>query len=537
MKKVLSFLILLTFLSVGNLFSQSEVMEVQWQDANGDFIINSLVDVITADRDGEGNQLHTYKVQMGGFYLVDQPLETTKSLTIFADAHDRMNGTVAPPTIYPVGDIDAGASTITTAIFEAGADITLKNIYIAGEGDSELPLGGANIIRQVAHDITITLDGVIMDYPGFSAIWNNGDFKGMSLKCYNSELRNSTFIFDQWVPFWVFSTQPVNQIIFNNCTAMNNQGLLIQMRVPINYLEIDHCTFANIGKELLFNESLTNAKITNNIFYNTFAMGGNAAEDADKDHDGLPWGTVNLDVLFGNNEGDSTTASMPESDRVVIVQNNVFYQEQEFVDFYGDSLSPAMWMNERTQTMFDDDANYPGLVDENNVTADPSFANIDNTGLMTYITSNRQQGTLVYWGWEPDSDRVTVDWPLPEDLSHSLSMMGTDGLPIGDLNWTGMLIGVEKNSGVVPNGFELAQNYPNPFNPSTVINFSIPLKGTVNLSVFNLLGQKVTELVNEELSAGSYNFSFDASSLSSGIYVYSIQVNDFVETKKMMLLK
>ncbi|MFH0733149.1 MAG: YCF48-related protein [bacterium] len=87
------------------------------------------------------------------------------------------------------------------------------------------------------------------------------------------------------------------------------------------------------------------------------------------------------------------------------------------------------------------------------------------------------------------------------------------------------------------NSFTLNQNYPNPFNPSTIIKYSINEPGLVNLSVFNLLGQKISTLVNKEQSTGAYSLNFDASKLSSGVYFYSLKVNNNIITKKMMLLR
>ena len=88
-----------------------------------------------------------------------------------------------------------------------------------------------------------------------------------------------------------------------------------------------------------------------------------------------------------------------------------------------------------------------------------------------------------------------------------------------------------------PVGFNLAQNYPNPFNPSTTINFSIPVNEVVNLTVFNALGEQVTVLMNKELTAGHYTVNFNASGLASGIYILRMKAGNFVEMKKMNLLK
>jgi hypothetical protein len=103
----------------------------------------------------------------------------------------------------------------------------------------------------------------------------------------------------------------------------------------------------------------------------------------------------------------------------------------------------------------------------------------------------------------------------------------------------------------VPDGFVLYQNYPNPFNPSTKIRFTIPSvtlslssraesrdEGSrVQLKVFDILGREVATLVNEEKPAGSYEFIFNASNLSSGVYIYTLKVNGVAYSKSMILLK
>jgi photosystem II stability/assembly factor-like uncharacterized protein len=95
-------------------------------------------------------------------------------------------------------------------------------------------------------------------------------------------------------------------------------------------------------------------------------------------------------------------------------------------------------------------------------------------------------------------------------------------------------IEVDVNS---PIKFALEQNFPNPFNPVTTISYSIPVDGFVNLAVYNLIGEKVAELVNSNVRAGSYQMNFDASKLSSGVYFYKLQTGSYSDTKKMILMK
>jgi len=89
----------------------------------------------------------------------------------------------------------------------------------------------------------------------------------------------------------------------------------------------------------------------------------------------------------------------------------------------------------------------------------------------------------------------------------------------------------------LPTSYSLSQNYPNPFNPITTINFSIVKSGLVTLKVYNLLGQEVALLVNEDLTAGAYNTKFDAGKLASGIYVYVLHTADYTASRKMILMK
>lgn len=94
-----------------------------------------------------------------------------------------------------------------------------------------------------------------------------------------------------------------------------------------------------------------------------------------------------------------------------------------------------------------------------------------------------------------------------------------------------------ENDDSFPTGFKLKQNYPNPFNPSTIIEFRILESGFVTLSVYDVLGDEIMTLVNEEKSAGLFEVEFDGTELPTGIYFYQLKTRRFVDTKKMLLLK
>jgi len=99
------------------------------------------------------------------------------------------------------------------------------------------------------------------------------------------------------------------------------------------------------------------------------------------------------------------------------------------------------------------------------------------------------------------------------------------------------VVGVNNNENGIPETYKLSQNYPNPFNPNTKIDFSIPKNSLVTIKVYDVLGKEVAILVNKDFVVGSYTVDFNASSLTSGVYFYTISAGDFTETKKLVLVK
>lgn len=98
-------------------------------------------------------------------------------------------------------------------------------------------------------------------------------------------------------------------------------------------------------------------------------------------------------------------------------------------------------------------------------------------------------------------------------------------------------IGLEVISGTIPREYTLSQNYPNPFNPVTSIRFSLPRSSETKLIVYDALGKQISELLNQSLSAGTYEIDFEASRLNSGVYFYRLIAGTFSETGKMILIK
>jgi len=100
------------------------------------------------------------------------------------------------------------------------------------------------------------------------------------------------------------------------------------------------------------------------------------------------------------------------------------------------------------------------------------------------------------------------------------------------------LTSIENSNSVQALSFKLNQNYPNPFNPSTIISYQLPITSDVDLSIYNLLGQKVATLVSEKQDSGIYSLEWNAYGFSSGVYFYKLQTTQgFIETKKLILMR
>jgi phage terminase large subunit-like protein len=115
-----------------------------------------------------------------------------------------------------------------------------------------------------------------------------------------------------------------------------------------------------------------------------------------------------------------------------------------------------------------------------------------------------------------------------------------DGWYIDDVkltNYCGSLVGISGNEPVLPSTFALGQNYPNPFNPATIIKYQLPKASFVKISIYDVLGKNVAELVNDRKDAGYYQVEFNASHLASGLYLYKIEADGYTDVKKMMLIK
>ncbi len=171
------------------------------------------------------------------------------------------------------------------------------------------------------------------------------------------------------------------------------------------------------------------------------------------------------------------------------------------------------------------------LYKDSNIVAEGSF--LDSTSSTTYKEFNFNISSLTKTAVDTvDSLSIEVSLkPGNSNQYHIGSSFFVDDFSFGKITD----LSAAKNN--IPHEFTLYQNYPNPFNPTTKIKFTIPKAGNVNLTVYNILGQKIRELINRFIQAGKHSFEFNGNNLSSGIYFYRLKEDNHTQSRKMILLK
>jgi len=198
-------------------------------------------------------------------------------------------------------------------------------------------------------------------------------------------------------------------------------------------------------------------------------------------------------------------------------------------------------------TFLDYEVKIPGTPIILDITPDGDTTIAPNGHVGFLVSAQDTSGFNLTYKWWKNSSQLSVvgnsylyfsNPGLPYPRVDTIRVQITNGFFYNGNTW---LVSVEDASGVNNEisdlTYSLSQNYPNPFNPVTTINFSIPEQEIVNISIYNLLGEKVTELVNKTMPAGEYKINFNAEDLPSGIYLAKISAGSYNQIIKMSLLK
>jgi hypothetical protein len=388
---------------------------------------------------------------------------------------------------------------------------------------------------------------------------------------------------------------------FENCTFANIGYVYQQeAQNYADNVYFNHCTFYNVVMYSLESGWWWKLYITNSLFINTF-MYGYIPTAPDGINGGTFWITpVDSSVALGGGFGftpDWTPkdgkADFTDKERHILFANNNYYLDQWLVDWMGygpngnpysidkhrnradDEIPrPQPAFNGRTITFFDSVGTdgkkaYPYINKANVDSLDPGFIYppINKDSLKTFLYNKWNNNADIPWEWHPFQSYMQV-WPLQENLAYTNTALKTHamgGFPLGDLyhwwptqykTWAAQstaeysrIMGwlnngkdplasdVESAGGSIPKEFTLSQNYPNPFNPTTIIEYSVPVRSQVSVKVFNLLGQVVMTLVDGVQQPGNYVATFNGTGLTSGVYFYKLESGNVSISKKLVLIK
>ena len=580
--------------SVANL--SADTLTVTWTGAIGE-----LETTIMADTLADGSQAHAvYKLESNKVYLQRSTIVLETSCDIVGAAYGDGE---TPATIQPIPGDDgasqfAGWPAGNIKTYGEDQSYAFKNLLFNGVfADGSTTLFG--VLATYGKRNTITVDHVtsvhnqVITYFCFGQEehWTLTNNTAVQYSCYPAGMYFGGF----WWGGGGGWTGTVESLLIQNNTIEGAHGQAFVIydnglvnRTGTEMIHVDHNTFANIIDWPKYYRHGNNTHWTNNLFVNMAANGQtrNAANTniaLNNDHNGGHGKMATLDqgvcadstLLADGNCWDNTN-------RNIRYHHNAWFDTQELTEMFG--MSPWCWDlkgSDGTDSL-DADGNVVSLCDSmivgqskwigDSTTAnlangvsesfnlyarnlgwnlDPAYITAQTTRTRDWLDNGvHDTHTDHFWMHQADDDKISVQWPLPLDFSYSTSSGAathcTHGGPVGSTHHmthaADLTLNTTPEGEIVPGVFALAQNYPNPFNPSTEISFTLNEAADVNLSIFNMLGQKVRTLTSGSKPAGVYSLEWDGrdemgQSVSTGIYLYTLSNGSTSITKKMALMK
>ncbi len=568
-------------------FAQMDTVYVPTDNpAVGGNLNNAIDSVITA-----GTLSNTvFKLATGGYYILTGQISTPvgSQLTIVGPPPGNTEATALPEIVLTSTGVSWGG---TGVIFDIYGNFTMNNVWLlylttqgsqAGacinfEDDTTADVSGAGEVGIFKGDIFD--DSGVPNGAGGAITLKCRDFKGTF---ENDFFRNDvcpTLQYYGRAISWGYQTTSwhTDSLSFVNCTFANmGYGLMQESPEWADNVWFNHCTFFNIMMFPIESNYWHNLVVTNCLFENTYMMGDQIALRGTNAQ--YPFGgTLALDTL-------STTGisfNFKESDRHILFSNSSYYEQKWLTGFmannaYSDTASPSYapapmpMINNQTLGLSENKTMWPYIqIDTStlydNVDPDMIAPLTNQDSIEAFLVQAWNGAPNVDWAFEPDSDLNNV-WPLPGNLAYTNATLlhaAGGGLPLGDLyhwfpaqyqQWKSIeaaendSIATEQMTGqptavmnepkpTIPGKYALAQNYPNPFNPTTQIDYSVPKSGYVNITVYNVLGEKVTTLYSGVQQPGNHVVTFNADRFASGVYFYRLNAGSVSITKKMVLMK
>ncbi len=444
-----------------------------------------------------------------------------------------------------------GSAQNPEEMFNINGDIYLQNLLIGGYNEltpAFISAINSALLWTAVENTTIVVDSCIFTNVGQAAIRTVSAPRALTVtNCVFANMGyGGNYDPGNGRPIDLRNGSCDSLIILNN-TFVNNIDRVIRhyaSTAAIKYFIFDHNTVVNnLAFHGMFAFGIMGSKgiMTNNLFINPFTLGNDTdavrqaefIDSGEKDKYGQPR------MTWVNSVPNQTTAWTIRNNyySVSTVQQN-WYSKNAAAGVTGEG-TPLTW---HINGKIADSVNAFKKVSV-------SLTNVPESGtafMDWYRSPTGANRTKVFSSWKMTNDINRVSFIYLTDslnckypTSASIYTAADGGKPVGALTWWNMaLTNVEKISDqVTPTAFTLNQNYPNPFNPSTTLQYTVAKNSHVVLEVFNILGQSVAQLVDEQQMPGTYKATFNASALSSGVYLYRLQAGDFVQTLKMVLTK
>ncbi len=521
---------------------------------------------IMGDTLGNGTRRDTnavYVLTRGKTYVSDAVMQNA-GWTLRLQANDT-TGDVPKPVVFLY--INATTNTYPGYFVQAKGNVEVKNIALSGtfDADPQLPKMQGNLFEFSAQGFNLTLDGCVLGN-------TSGQLVRTGSAARNIKITNCIFVnmgYNGTSNLGAgkgvdLRANSCDTLIMVNNTFVNWQDRIVrhyQSTADIKYFRFEHNTCVN-GMSyhgfLSLGKLNGNVIISNNLLVDHFALG------ADTDY---------VRQLEFSDSREFDQWGLPRMTWVIAVPdtaNTIFYTIKN--NYY--RVTPA-------GQSFWDSASVLPIIANPPLTAGPALthnicsrigadsATAFRLTTVDLLNTPNLMVEFMKWYRRPTADsganknKVRTGWSSPAfdydrrpiayytdtlncaySTSADVYTAASGGYPVGDLNWfpdklTQWLadpISAVK-PGTVPDAYALHQNYPNPFNPSTKISYAVPKAGNVQLAIYNTLGQKVATLVNEVVTAGQHEVTFDAHNLASGVYFYRIAAGSYTATMKMMLLK
>ena len=522
----------------------------------------NFYDVIMGDTLNDGSRRDPeaiYLLKRGDVYKVDRTLIIDFNLTLAGESGD--DATSMPAVLVPILNVEGTYADSYIQIVGNNLTIKINNFIMQGVPSTyEHKVTNTKAwvaVAETGDSCRMLMDNMVIT--GFSHAVADLS-KGGYGKYTNCTIRNIGAVKDEWggtgLGHWD-NVGTLDTLIVQNCTFFNIQCGVIATTDIYKHIFVDHNTFFGsiTGFGGMGADQISNV-ITNNVFIGAFGQGVPKREiPLWKDEQGVFQGPsiFELDTIRAPRDQYIKDAWGIDDiwDRKVIIKNNLIWWPEQLVnawdtlDYDGGAVAHPVVINPWTKRMIVD---HPDIfILEDTITnIDPQF---DQTTVdhmyeidLDWIWNRRhtEDWPGYYRLFDPVEHMYQLEWPLPENLRYkneALMHAGTDGKPLGDLNWFPEYLGVDENEGINNTFPGELNNYPNPFNGTTTIEYKINNAASVTLTVYDVFGKQIDVLVNENQPAGIHKIVWNGSQLAEGFYFCQLKIGTSTITKKMVLTK